>query len=282
MTKLKHEISTPLTQNLSAPVKMTNFEMLQYISIRNKELKYQIAKIDFVSEKDFPEKNDYVYRLKDRIMQMNNSLQSIFGGLIPSGMDCKLNSDCEFVQNICDQTLIKNTIAKMSKSISECEEDVFRINVSFQKDKKRYSQNIEGIWAKINDSFAELKSEIDLFKNSLIENSRPIEKKHTTENNTSVSVRDSAVLEKTSEITNFRLLQSFRGFGGKKSDGVYKGQLMNGLPHGRGKWSGLFFYYEGIWKNGMPDGEGSVVENEGVEWKGVWQDGVLVNRIDTK
>ena len=51
---------------------------------------------------------------------------------------------------------------------------------------------------------------------------------------------------------------------GSKRDGVYTGDVMDGIPNGNGKFStqnsnGKKYYYEGEWKNGKWNGQGKVV-----------------------
>lgn len=62
--------------------------------------------------------------------------------------------------------------------------------------------------------------------------------------------------------------------------GVYTGELLTGLPHGYGKmiWNfdGVHVEYEGDFKNGYPDGQGTMTYPDGSVEKGIWKEGVLV------
>ena len=59
--------------------------------------------------------------------------------------------------------------------------------------------------------------------------------------------------------------------------GRYEGDVVDGLPHGRGLllWNG--FRYEGEFRNGKPNGTGTLTNFSGV-FQGTWKDGCFRDR----
>ncbi|RNF11809.1 MORN Repeat Containing 1 protein [Trypanosoma conorhini] len=65
----------------------------------------------------------------------------------------------------------------------------------------------------------------------------------------------------------------------KSEDADYEGSFLLGLPDGQGKicwkgFSGSEERYEGAWKEGHLDGEGTLIQNDGSKYSGGWKKGV--------
>ncbi len=64
-------------------------------------------------------------------------------------------------------------------------------------------------------------------------------------------------------------------------EGVYIGEVLNGLPHGKGKMMYAYesepFYYEGEWKHGERHGWGKIVFNDHLSIEGKWVEDAFVH-----
>ncbi|MBU0674351.1 MAG: hypothetical protein KJ950_06885 [Proteobacteria bacterium] len=56
-------------------------------------------------------------------------------------------------------------------------------------------------------------------------------------------------------------------------NGTYSGDLRDGNPHGRGTYHGEDYIYDGMWKNGVMEGHGTLVERDGAVYEGEWRGG---------
>ena len=55
----------------------------------------------------------------------------------------------------------------------------------------------------------------------------------------------------------------------------YKGECKNGLANGTGEASGELYTFNGEFKKGVPDGEGTLKMKDGSVFKGVWKKGMI-------
>ena len=70
----------------------------------------------------------------------------------------------------------------------------------------------------------------------------------------------------------------WKGFGGKETQPVYKGEVENGVPNGLGILYDLDgSKYVGSWKNGKKNRQGTFTYPNGEKYEGEWKDGGLWN-----
>ena len=62
---------------------------------------------------------------------------------------------------------------------------------------------------------------------------------------------------------------------------TYKGQVLNGLRHGRGVYKSPGILFEGEWKNGLKHGKGNI-KQDGMDLNGEWEEGVLKGKCRIK
>ena len=72
----------------------------------------------------------------------------------------------------------------------------------------------------------------------------------------------------------------WKGYGDKKTQSVYKGDVESGKPNG----VGIFItpdgsIYVGSWKDGKPNGQGTYTWTNGMKYIGKWNDGEEWNGI---
>ena len=79
-------------------------------------------------------------------------------------------------------------------------------------------------------------------------------------------------------------------WGGEEITGLYTGDMVNGLPEGFGVLeigedngqNPCAFHYIGLWREGLPSGEGALYWENGDRETGIFRDGVLYNGTRVK